>query len=103
MKKQILTLFLLLSISFNVVHAYVIKLIDTKPCQVSEYVYEVNNSYEIEDDDICKIDHLFHIAFILPEICIPLSRQYVPQKPYSSIKIYEFSSYDNFLKPPISA
>lgn len=103
MKKQILTIFLLLSISFNVVHAYIIKLIDTKPCQVSEYVHEINSNYEIEDDDICKIDYLFHIAFILPEITTPLSREHIPQKPFSFMKIYKFNSCDDFLKPPIYA
>ncbi len=86
---------------FNVVHAYVIEALDTHPCQVSEYVHDVSGSSEIADDDICHLHHFFHIAYILPEIDVKLSHKTFDVKPYSNIRIYEYNSYDNFLKPPI--
>ncbi|MEN4045659.1 MULTISPECIES: hypothetical protein [Sulfurimonas] len=103
MKKRLLTFVLLLSMSFNILHAYAIEVLETDPCQVSEYVHEFSNNSETADNCICQLHHCFHIAFILPEINIPFARENFSQKPYSNIKIYEFNSYDNFLKPPISA
>ena len=103
MKNRLLTLFLLLSLSFNIVHAYVIEAFDTHSCQVHEYVHEFNESSEMADDDICHIHHYFHIAFILPEMSSELSNNGFTQKPSSNTETYEYNSYDNFLKPPINA
>ena len=106
MKNRLLTFLLLLSMSFNIAHAYVIEALDTHSCHVSEYVHDINDNLKndtAEDDDICHIHHFFHIAFILPEINSELLHEVFTLKPYSNTKTYEFNSYDNFLKPPISA
>ena len=104
MKNRLLTLFLLFSIGFNVAHAYVIEVLDTHSCHVSEYVHEVNDTENtVVDDDICHLHHFFHIAFILPEIKNELRHKGFTQKPYSNTKTYESNSYNNFLKPPINA
>jgi hypothetical protein len=104
MKKKLLTLFLLLSMSFSVLHAFVIEALDTHSCEVSEYVYELSEQvYEVTEDDICHLDHLFHISFIIPQLQVAFLCQNPSQKPSSTDKIYEYNSYDNFLKPPIGA
>ncbi len=87
--------------SFSVVHAYVIEVLDAHPCQVSEYVHDLNNESEIADDGICHLHHFFHIAYILPEVDVKLSHKTFDAKPYSTITLYEYNSYDDFLKPPI--
>ncbi|QOP44792.1 hypothetical protein [Sulfurimonas paralvinellae] len=103
MKNRLLTLFLLLSMSFNIAHAYVIEVLDTHSCHVSEYVHDLNDNSETSDNDICHMHHFFHIAIILPEIINELSDKGFTQKPSSNTKTYEYNSYDNFLKPPINA
>jgi hypothetical protein len=105
MKKKLLTLVVLLSISFSVVHAYVIEALDTHECHVSEYVHNINdadNSLAVSDD-ICHLHHFFHISFILPEIKLPLLAVIFNVHPLSYESSYEYDSYDNFLKPPINA
>ena len=104
MKNRLLTLFLLLSISFNIAHAYVIEALETHSCQVSEYVQECHDiKNTAADDDVYHLHHFFHIAFILPEIKRELSHKGFTHKPYSNTKTYEYNSYDNFLKPPINS
>ena len=103
MKKNLLTFLLLLSMGFNIAHAYVIKAFDTHSCQASEYVHNINDALQNDtpENDICHIHHFFHIAFILPELEISLSRNNLLQRPFSYSKKYEYNSYNNFLKPPI--
>ncbi len=105
MKNRLLTFLLLCSICFNIAHAYVIEVLDTHSCHVSEYVHDINDGSksDMAEDDICNIHHFFHIAFILPEINNEFSHKDFTQKPYSNTKTYEYNSYDNFLKPPINA
>ena len=105
MKKNLLALLLLLSMSFNIAHAYVIEALDAHPCQASEYVHNINDTLQNDtpENDICHMDHFFHIAFILPELEISLSRSNFTHLPFSNIQKYEYNSYDNFLKPPINA
>jgi hypothetical protein len=105
MNKRLLTLLLLLVMGFNIAHAYVIEVFDTHPCSMSEYVHDINDvlQNDMTESDICHIDHFFHIAFILPELEISLSRSNFAHLPFSNIQRYEYNSYDNFLKPPINA
>ena len=103
MKNKVFTLFLLLFMSLNVVHAYVIEMLDTHSCHVSEYVHNINDTLKSDavEDDICHMHHFFHIVFILPETIHEPSEKGFTQKPYANTKTYEYNSYDNFLKPPI--
>ncbi|MBA1433264.1 MAG: hypothetical protein FAF04_06695 [Epsilonproteobacteria bacterium] len=104
MKTRILTLFLLLAMSFSIGHAYVIEAFDTHPCQVSEYVHEIGDTTaSATGEDICHLDHFFHIATILSEANFLFSRKSFAQQPHSNTKRYEYNSYNNFLKPPINA
>jgi len=103
MKNRLLTLFLLFSISFNIVHAYVIEALDTHPCQVNEYIQEFHDENNIPADDICHLHHFFHIAFILPEIDEIQTHEHLTTKPSTKAKHYKYNSYKNFLKPPINA
>lgn len=100
MKRGFLTLLLLLSIGFNVTHAYVIESLDTHPCQVGEYLHEFGNA--TESDDICSLHHFFHIAFILPISDALLSEAQFRAKPSIEEHFYTCNSYKDFLKPPIN-
>jgi hypothetical protein len=87
--------------SFQVVHAFAIEALDTHSCEVSEYVSEF--SQPLSDDiagDICNIHSEFHSAFLIPENTLIFKDTQVSQTPQSFIKIYEFSSNQNLLRPP---
>ena len=87
--------------SFQVLHAYVIDALDTHSCEVSEYVIEF--SQPISDDitgDICNIHAEFHTAFLIPQNTFLPKDCTLSEVPQSFIKIYEFTSNQNLLRPP---
>ena len=90
--------------SFQVLHAYAIDMLDTHECEVDEYVVEF--SHPISDDmsgDICNIHSSFHIAFLVPEpINFPVNTD-SPESPQTFIKSYDYDAPKTFLIPPIHA
>ena len=102
MQKRLLTLFLLLSISFNILHAYVIEAYDTHPCQVTGYIDEFHTPENVPTDDICHLHHFFHIAFILPEVILHVPKQHISKQYLLENKHFKNDSHQEFLKPPIS-
>lgn len=103
MKNKFLTILLLLSVSFNIAHAYIIEVLDTHSCQIGEYVHGFHESDEaVAADDICHLHHFFHVAFILPEMQFVLLRENITTKLYTNNEKYEYNSSKNFLKPPIN-
>ncbi len=103
MKKKILTFVLLLAMSFQVVHAFVIDALDTHACEVSEYVVEF--SQPISDDisgDICNIHSEFHNTFLVPPQMFLSHKITISEKPFSKLLSYEYISYDYTVKPPIN-
>jgi len=102
MKKQrLIAFFLLLSMSFSMLHAYVIDELDTHPCTASEYVHNFTADSDCQSEDICHLHHFFHIAFLLPLTQSVVTHKHFRQIPQSTQKIYDFNSHNNFLKPPI--
>ena len=103
-KKNLLSLFLLFAMSFQVVHAYAIDLLDTHECEVNEYVVEFSQPISAHvSDDICNLHSSFHIPFLLPQaILFPISTD-SPESPQSFIKSYDYDAPKTFLIPPIHA
>ncbi len=101
-KKNLLSLLVLFMMSFQVVHAYAIDMLDTHKCEVNEYVVEF--SQPISDDlsgDICNLHSSFHIPFLLPQaILFPINTD-SPESPQSFIKSYDYDAPKTFLIPPI--
>ncbi len=102
--KKLLTLLLLFMMSFQVVHAYAIDMLDTHECNVDEYVEEFSQpiSHDVSDD-ICNLHSSFHIVFLVPEtILFPLNTD-SPESPQTFIKSYDYDAQKTFLIPPIHA
>lgn len=99
--KNILTLILLFVMSFQVVHAFAIDMLDTHECQVNEYVEEFTPSVEVDhSDDVCSICAAFHHSFIIPEYTF-IKREILSRElPQAFIKSYNYNPTKNFLKPP---
>ena len=100
-KRKLLSILLLLLMSFQTAHAYVIDVLDTHSCEVSEYVDEFSPSLDVEmSDDICDIHAFFHSPFITSD-GIALSRELtLHDAPQAFIKSYDYNPTKNFLIPP---
>lgn len=99
--KNILTLVLLFVMSFQVVHAFAIDMLDTHQCQVSEYVDEFSPSGEHEyDGDVCSIHAGFHHSFLIPQNLELIQRHRLQEQPYSHLTSYEYDATKTFLIPP---
>ncbi len=100
---KLLTLVLLFAMSFQVLHAYAIDVLDTHACEVSEYVHEFSHSSigrDTQKHDICDIHFEFHTAFIVPQNITIKQIDSMQDKPYSPINEYKYDASRNFLKPP---
>ena len=98
-----MTFLLLLAMSFQVLHAFVIDALDTHSCAVSEYVTEFSQS--INDDfhgDICNIHSEFHNPFLLPQEIKISNKINISEEPFTTFSSYEFPPYDTTVKPPIN-
>lgn len=61
--KSIITLALLFSMSFSIVHEYAFAFYDEDHCNVSEYVYELQAPSS--HGDICDVHFGYHATYIL--------------------------------------
>ena len=62
--KNIITLALLFTMSFSMVHEYVFTFYDSDRCSAIEYISEIDAPSH--HGDICDIHFEYHIAYILP-------------------------------------
>jgi len=104
MKQGRIHIFILLfSMSFTIVHAFAIDMLDTHECQINEYVQEFSQPIsDFDSDDICNIHHGFHMAFIIPINLILSTHPLRNSKPQSFDKLYKYTAYETEIKPPIS-
>ena len=100
-RKNLFVGLLLVLMTFNTLHAYVIDALDNHACGVNEYVHDFSTIDEHVDGDICHMHAVFHTAFILQEYKIVLETIYISHTPAFSAKIYNYNPHNNFLKPPI--
>ena len=99
--KKLLTLLLLVVMSFQVVHAYAFDILDTHACSVDEYVVEFSQPVNFDDpNDICNIHSEFHISFLIPEHIELAQTLFISQKPYALLKSYDYDAPQTFLIPP---
>jgi len=98
--KNILTILLLLSISFSIIHAYAIEILDTDKSHLSEYILETSHTDTQHDDNVCDIHNAFHTVFILPSNIIVDKDISTSQKPIFTPKNYTYNSLQNLLRPP---
>lgn len=101
--KKLLNILVFMAMSFSVLHAIAIDELDTHRCNVNEYVQELSHPLsDIANGDICNIHSFFHVPFIIPTSINIFKAKHSCEKPQLLSKIYEYISYDNFLKPPIT-
>ncbi|HIP20083.1 MAG TPA: hypothetical protein EYG70_03060 [Sulfurimonas sp.] len=99
--KKILTLLLLFVMSFQVVHAFAIDMLDSHKCQVSEYVQEFSQAVHLDEpNDICNIHSEFHLSYLIPQNLEIIQTQKLQEQPYSNLISYDYDITKTFLIPP---
>lgn len=94
-----MTLALLFSMSFSVVHEYVYAFYDKNQCSVSEYVHELQAP--TSHGDACDGHFLYHVAYILPSQSL-LQFSLPKDRSFSNLNETYISSIPSELyKPPI--
>jgi len=100
--RKIISILLLMAMSFSTLHAFTISLLDDDHCNVSEYVQEIEQaSSDTFSGDVCDIHHGFHVLFLLPDT--PATVQNTPSivTEISAAESYTFYLQNNVLQPPI--
>ncbi|GEM_PF-5524193 len=63
--RKVVTILLVLSFSFSIVHAYALELTQESHCSATDHVHEVDEI--VAQDGVCDIHCAFHISFILAD------------------------------------
>ncbi|MDF1876307.1 hypothetical protein JHD47_00570 [Sulfurimonas sp. SAG-AH-194-L11] len=99
--KRVLTLLLLFVMSFQVVHALAIDMLDTHKCQVNEYVSEFTQAVHVDEpNDICNMHSAFHLSFLIPTNLELIQTDKVQELPFSKLVSYDYDGTQTFLIPP---
>ena len=98
--KSILTLVLLFTMSFSIVHEYVFAFYDTDHCNAKEYVAELQAPSH--HGDICDVHFEYHIPYILPSQSIAPQSSEPKDSLFSNLK-ESYISYiaSQLYQPPI--
>lgn len=104
--KSLITLSLLLAMSFSILHSYAFAFYDDEHCNTSEYVQEFEgpNLHESSDshNDICDIHYEYHHPYLVPSndtvAYLHVNNLYnIPEN-----TTYLFETYSKTIKPPIA-
>jgi len=98
--KQLTTFFILIALSFSLVHEFAFTLYDEKKCNVSEYISELNAP--VECGDICDIHYEYHQSYIATTYSLELN--ILSQKRELSLEHshYKFTTIQKIVIPPIA-
>ncbi len=100
MKKRLIAI-LLVSLSFWMLHPFVIEALDTHRCSVHKFVKEVESiSLEQSSGDICDIHAAFHIVFLMPQIIMIKSSPFQKQLPNNVKNPFSSDFIFPFFEPP---
>lgn len=108
--KSFITFFLLLAISFSIVHEYAFAFYD-EHSNVTAYVEELQGSAActavsselcICDNDMCDIHFEYHQAFLLLSESALLQVYTLRSDIILTKESYQFQTYLKFIKPPIA-
>ena len=104
--QKIINLFLLVAMSFSIVHGVVLDRHADEHCSIQEYVAEfsmpdVHHDEHENENDACDSHYMFHISFLLPDIfSLYELRQEAFVLPLLSSKNH-FLYKENTFRPPI--
>ena len=102
-KRKLVSILLLLLMSFSMLHAFIISFLDEHHHDVTEYIQEFYQlSSHDEMGDVCDIHHEFHMVYLLPELTLLQAQVLLGSSLVIHPLSYQFQTVNDFLKPPIS-
>ena len=100
MKRKMVHVLLLLSLFFNIAHAYVIAAAEQCVHETPvEYVLEQSQSNDC--GDLCDLHHMFHWSAIVTETPSAPQAHLPPQQPEYYTRLHLITLPKNDTKPPI--
>ena len=97
--KNLVTVTLLFVLGFSIVHEYAFAFLDDEHATAIEYVAELEAPSN--HGDICDAHSEYHQSFVLtPRVTSQKIEQVSPSRTFTR-ESYNFTTYENFLKPPI--
>jgi len=100
--RKIISILLLMAVSFSTLHAFTIVLLDEDHCSVIEYVQEIEQASSSEfSGDVCDVHHEFHVLYLLPEPTETLLNTQGISTNISMTESYTFYLQNTILQPPI--
>ena len=90
--KGIVIAWVLVSLSFSVLHAFAIDIADDTKSHLSEYISAKSSKNINHDDNICDIHSQFHTTFIIPNGVVFFKDIQLIQTHTFVDKIYKYNS-----------
>lgn len=99
--KRLISLALLLALSFGIIHEYAFAMLDNNHCSASEYINELDNPSS--HNDICDIHFEYHQSIFLlsQNIILPKIEKNDFVTNFEDESYYFYNPLE-FFKPPIS-
>ena len=105
--KSLITLSLMLALSFSIIHEYAFTFYDDEHCNTAEYVQEfqgpnLHNNYPDSRNDLCDVHYGYHHPCILSQYDI---LSHIGTTNFFTIPkddLYHFKNYSKTIKPPIA-
>ena len=104
-REPLFTLLLLFAMSFQVVHAFALDMLDTHEHHIKEYVDEFSKHSSVEHDekhhhDACSVHSEFHTPYIIPQTIILFKEEKLSLRVLSTKKLNPYEYHNSLLKPP---
>ena len=98
--KNIITLSILLALSFSIMHEFTFAKYDKEHCSVSEYISELKAPNNC--GDICDIHFEYHQAYMFPPEKISIQNIDKTSEKKLHKESYKFLENSDLIKPPIA-
>jgi len=101
--KKLISIFLLVVMSFSIAHALVIDTHANEHCSIGEYVADFSEPIEHEHHgDSCKNHCMFHLSFLVPNSFLLLDIKQEKRLPLFNTFLNNTFYINNTFRPPIA-
>lgn len=103
--KKLISLFLLIVMSFSIAHALVLDTHADEHCSIGEYVAEFSEPIEHDHEhqgDSCETHFMFHLSFLIPNSFLLLEIKQEKRLPIFNTFLNSTFYINNTFRPPIA-
>jgi hypothetical protein len=103
--KKLISLILLIAISFSIAHGVVLDTHQDNHCSVQEFAEEfshpIQHDIDDHDGDLCNTHFMLHISFLVPTSFSLLEVEQVEQIISGYLHLNDYHYQENTFRPPI--